>query len=61
MLIITLQNISQVDEIADYQWSVYVNKSLIAEGQVKGHDRTAGWQKLVSQMLEEAAWQGRRD
>jgi hypothetical protein len=54
MLIITLHN-KETDErgYSNYDYKVYINRSLIASGQVIGHKRTDGWQKLVKLMLKQ--------
>jgi hypothetical protein len=51
MLIITLRNISDTDDVADYDWHVYVNKNEIANGIVMSHVRAEGWRGLLSKLI----------
>jgi len=53
MLIITLHNKhTYEDGRADYDYCVRVNYEIIAEGKIKKHKRSDGWQKLVKLMLK---------
>ena len=50
MLILEISNISQLAPISDYEVKVWVNNRLIAQGVVEGHERAAGWRKLLSRI-----------
>ena len=53
MLIIKIQNDSTgTPEIGNYRYQVMVNETVIESGEVKGHRRSQGWQKLVALVLE---------
>ena len=39
-------------EFGNYRYRVMVNSTVIESGDVKGHRRGQGWQKLVALMLE---------
>jgi outer membrane usher protein FimD/PapC len=53
MLIIKIQNDSTgTPEIGNYRYQVMVNERVIERGEVKGHRRSQGWQKLVALVLE---------
>lgn len=39
------------EQIGNYDWSVYVNRFLIAEGRVMGHPRGDGWHGLLSRLI----------
>jgi hypothetical protein len=41
-------------ELANYDFEVEVNGKVIADGQIQGHNRKEGWEKLVRMMLEES-------
>lgn len=54
MLIITFHNDSTgnpPDEIGNYDYTVYVNKRKIHAGRIEGHDRSSGWEGLVSDLV----------
>jgi len=40
-------------EIGNYDYTVYVNKEIIAKGRVENHDRKKGWEGLVFDLGEE--------
>ena len=53
MLIIKIQNDSTgTPEVGNYRYQVMVNSTVIEIGDVKGHKRGQGWQKLVALVLE---------
>lgn len=53
MLIITFLNDGTGDEIeGNYKWAVYINKTLIANGELKDHNRLTGWAGLVKDFAE---------
>jgi len=58
MLVVTLQNISQMSEVSDYHFEVWVTtasggKKLIEVGDVLQHKRSDGWKVLVQRLLNE--------
>ncbi len=49
-LIVSFQNITNLNDISDYKVDVWVNERHIAGPfKVKGHHRSDGWGKLVKQ------------
>ena len=53
MLIIKIQNDGTgTPEIGNYRYQVLVNSTSIEVGDIKGHKRSSGWQKLVARLLE---------
>ena len=49
MLIITLHNDGTGDtKTGNYNYEVFINTRRIAKGRVEGHDRSLGWEGLVS-------------
>lgn len=52
MLWITLVNVSDGEELSDYEYTVGVNRRVIESGYVRGHQRTKGWEALVRRWLE---------
>jgi len=53
MLIIKIQNDGTgTPEIGNYRYQVMVNSTSIEVGDIKGHKRSSGWQKLVVRLLE---------
>ena len=55
MLIIKIQNDSTgTVEVGNYRYQVMVNDTVIELGDIKGHKRKEGWQKLVAMMLKES-------
>lgn len=53
MLLLYIRNVKTKNNIADYDYVVMVNKTKIAEGTLKKHDRAQGWAKLVKRIAEE--------
>jgi len=37
---------------ANYYYDVYINTKRIASGEIEGHDRSDGWEKLVEKLLD---------
>jgi len=55
VLIIKIQNDSTgTEEVGNYKYLVMVNDVVIELGDIKGHKRKEGWQKLVAMMLKES-------
>ena len=53
MLIIKIQNDGTgIPEVGNYRYQVMINSTVIESGDVKGHRRSQGWQKLVARVLE---------
>ena len=53
MLIIKIQNDGTgTPEVGNYRYQVMINSTVIESGDVKGHRRSQGWQKLVARVLE---------
>lgn len=58
-LIVTVQNISQLADVSNYQYQVLVGdgtlrgSNLIAAGQIEGHKRADGWKKLIQRVLDD--------
>jgi len=51
MLIATFQNLgTNMDNVADYAVTVYINKDVIWKGRVEGHERRLGWRELLRQL-----------
>jgi hypothetical protein len=44
---------STTDNIADYDWRVYINSVEIASGILRGHDREDGWVELVKMLTKQ--------
>lgn len=53
MLIIHIQNITDLAPISDYRYEVLVNLEVIASGEVKGHVRADGWAELVRKVIDQ--------
>jgi hypothetical protein len=54
MLIIKIQNDGTgSDQSANYNYGVYINDRRIANGLIKGHNRSNGWQRLVRCLLNQ--------
>jgi hypothetical protein len=54
MLIVHIHNEgTRSDNTADYIYRVYVNQKEIASGEVKGHQRSLGWQGLLRRVADE--------
>jgi hypothetical protein len=45
-------NVSDLDDVSDYQWYLYAEGRLVDSGEVKGHSRDDGWAPLVQRTLE---------
>jgi hypothetical protein len=52
MLSVYVQNVKTVDDVANYDYFVMVNKRMIAAGKIEGHKRSDGWQPLVKRIAE---------
>jgi len=37
----------------NYRWDVMINDTLVAKGELKGHNRTQGWQGLLRKFVKE--------
>jgi len=54
MLTINIRNDGTgTGDAANYTYVVMVNREVIASGEVKDHQRLAGWRALVRQVLRE--------
>ena len=55
MLIIEFENDGEGnEEIANYNYRIKVNGTIIAGGHIDSHDRTKGWVELVRRVVVEA-------
>ena len=55
MLIIKIVNDGTGDIVTgNYRYQVMINDTSIESGDIKGHKRKDGWQKLVAMMLKES-------
>lgn len=52
-LTITLRNISNLADVSDYHYEVYVNTKCIEHGYVRGHHRADGWESLMALLATE--------
>lgn len=46
-LTITLRNISNLAEVSDYHYEVFINTTCIESGYIRGHKRSDGWEALM--------------
>ncbi len=54
MLIIAFHNDGTGNNrIANYDYTVYVNTSIIDSGRIEKHDRTCGWEGLLRDLLDD--------
>ena len=54
MLIITFHNDSSGDlAVGNYNVGVYINRTKLYDGRIEGHDRMEGWEKLVTDWVEQ--------
>lgn len=53
MLIIKVQNITDLALVSDYRYEVLVNLEVIASGEVQGHVRADGWAELVRKVTNQ--------
>lgn len=54
MLTITFHNDSTGDvRLGNYDYIVYINEVIIAEGRVERHQRNRGWRGLLRKLLKE--------
>jgi hypothetical protein len=61
MLTIVFINDSTGDEkIGNYNWGVFINKTLLAKGELKGHNRLTGWEGLVKQFSKDISFNTKR-
>lgn len=42
------------DESSNYRYQVLINQTVIESGEIKGHDRSKGWQNLVDMLVSES-------
>lgn len=55
MLVIKIINETANDNnIADYQYTVMVNDTIIDFGKIYNHNRNNGWRKLVEMIIEDS-------
>jgi hypothetical protein len=54
VLIVALRNISDLADVSDYDFEVYINRTRIASGTVRGHERARGWAALLKLLAEQA-------
>ncbi len=53
MLAILFLNDGTGDDIeGNYKWKVKINDTVLAEGEIKSHNRLSGWQGLVKYFAE---------
>lgn len=55
-LIVVLHNLgthAKHPRFGNYEYQVRVNQDVIAEGRLLDHKRSAGWKKLVQQLLDQ--------
>jgi hypothetical protein len=60
MLVVTLHNTSDLADVSDYHFEVWVTtatgkKRLVEVGDVVGHVRADGWKALVQRVLDETS------
>jgi hypothetical protein len=59
-LIVVLTNKSNLAPVSDYNYQVLVGdgtparSTLVASGEIRGHERIDGWKKLVQRVIDEA-------
>jgi len=53
-LTLLIRNISELADISNYSYSVWVNERIIAHGTIEGHKRSDGWKPLVKRVVNEA-------
>ena len=54
MLIITIHNDSSGDiKTGNYNYKVFINKELLEEGRIEKHNRSLGYQELISRVAKE--------
>lgn len=51
-LVVIAANISNLNDISDYNVRVQLNDLILWKGQVKGHKRSEGWKVLLKQISE---------
>jgi len=51
MLVVTIQNVKQKGNVADYSWVVYINKTPIVSGSLNKFNRALGWIKLLKKLV----------
>ena len=52
-LIVVFTNKSKLADISDYNVGVFINENLLYGGEVKGHKRADGWEKLVTKFTNQ--------
>jgi hypothetical protein len=59
MLTIQIRNDGTgTNESANYDYTVYVNSTLVASGRIESHNREDGWRKLLQRLVqEEERWE----
>jgi hypothetical protein len=50
-------NVSDLDDVSDYEWYMYGEGRLVDSGEVNGHRRDDGWAPLVQRILERVTGQ----
>src|SRR5487761_579354 len=50
-------NVSDLDDVSDYEWYLYAEGRLMDSGEVKDHRRDDGWAPLVQRILERVTGQ----
>jgi len=63
MLVVTVQNMSNLAEKSNYHFEVWVTtvagkKKLIAVGDIEEHMRSDGWRKLIHRVCDESVDMG---
>jgi hypothetical protein len=51
-LIIAVHNLSNLAPVSDYRVEVYISRTKIAEGIVRGHTRDDGWRELLRKIID---------
>ena len=52
-LIVVFTNKSALADVSDYRVGVFINEHLLYSGEVKGHVRAEGWEKLVTKFTNQ--------
>lgn len=59
MLTIQIQNDGTGTETkANYRYQVLINQTVIESGEIKGHNRKDGWQRLTAMLVENSLFKG---
>jgi hypothetical protein len=51
-LIVAVHNLSNLAPVSDYRVEVYISRTKIAEGIVRGHTRDDGWRELLRKIID---------